>query len=324
MSAVDRTRRDLGRRAPLFVSWMRHHGRSEDLSRALGATPVFLSVGRLTDRRTAPVRHLLQAVLTIAVLVRRRPPVLWVMAPPTSLVVLGLLWSRLTGCRIGVDAHTGAVLEPATGEPRSVRWLRRADVVVVTTERLAVPLRAKGVRACALHDPPVATSTAPPSGRVVMPASWYPDEPWADVVGAAALLPDVAFVVTGRPPAALSDVPPNLTLSGYLDRGEYDDLVASADVVLALTTREDTMQRAAYEAVGAGRPVVASGTDALREYLFRGAVFTDGGPESLAEAVRTALRDRDRLAAEVVVLRDEHEKAFAAGLAAVAAAVAER
>ncbi len=224
--------------------------------------------------------------------------------------------------RLVVDAHSNAVINAVTGRPRPTRWLSRADLVVVTTQRLADLLARAGVRALPLHDPPLPAAEQPPlSQTVLMPASWYADEPWQDVLGAARLLPDVQFLLTGRPPAGVA-APANVRLTGYVSVEEYAQLVATATVVLALTTRDDTMQRAAYEAVAAGRPVVASGTRALRGHLSRGTVFTGGGADDLARAVRSALDGADRLAAEVVSMRAEHEERFARDLAAVRAAVA--
>ena len=312
-SSVDQT---------LFVSWMRYHGRSAGLCAALPATCAFVGAGRVANPRTAPLRHLVQAVRTIWLLVRRRPRVLWVMAPPSDLVVIGLLWRLLSRGTLVVDAHSNAVVDARTGRRRTTRWLRRADLVVVTTPRLARLLTADGVRARPLHDPPLTLPPRPARGHVVMPASWYSDEPWQDVLAAAELLPDVPFAVTGRPPERVA-APPNVRLTGYLPSAEYDELVASADVVLALTTREDTMQRAAYEAVAVGRPLVASGTDALREHLTQGTVFTAGGAADLARAVREALGATDRLSSEMAELRTLHQAGFDADLAAVRAAVAE-
>jgi hypothetical protein len=300
----------LAARRALFVSWIAHHGRSEDLAAALGAECAFVAVGRLTDRRTAPLRHLVQGVLTLLLLVRRRPRVLVVMAPPSSLVLLALAWSRLTRCRLVVDCHSGAVL----GHPLSWRLARHADLALVTLPALTDGLPG----AVAVHDPPATAVAAARHHEVVFPASWYDDEPWEALVAAARQLPDVRFAVTGRAPAGL-EVPANLRLTGFLDRRAYLELVAGAPLVLALTTREATMQRAAYEAVAAGRPVVASDTAALRSYLGDAAFYT--APDGLAGAVTAALAALPALEAAVVRVRDEQRVAFAAALQQVGRAV---
>lgn len=294
----------LGHRA-LFVSWIRHHGRSEDLATALGAECAFAAVGRLTDRRTVVFRHGWQALQTLRLLASRRPRVLVVMAPPALLVLLGLLWSRLTGARLVVDAHSKA----AVGGTWSARLAAHADLVLVTLPDLAQGFP----RALALHDAPGGAVDAPMHDEVVFPASWYDDEPLDEVLAAARALPAVRFALTGRAPAGL-DVPSNVRLTGFLVRPEFLALVAGAPLVMALTTREHTMQQAAYEAIAAGRPVVASDTAALRSYLGDAAVYAG----DLAGAVGAGLSDLPRLEAAARRVREEQRAAFAEGLTRVA------
>ncbi|MCW2585486.1 MAG: glycosyl transferase group 1 [Frankiales bacterium] len=291
--------RPLAARRALFVSWIGHHGRSEDLAAALGAECAFVAVGRLTDRRTAPLRHLVQALRTLVLLARRRPEVLIVMAPPSTLVVLALMWRRLTRRKLVVDCHSKAVL----GHPLSWRLAARADLALVTIPELTEGFS----RVIAVHDPPATAVAAERHAEVVFPASWYDDEPIDALLCAAEQLPDVRFAITGRSPVGLQ-VPSNVRLTGYLPRADYLDLIAGAPLVLALTTRKATMQRAAYEAVAAGRPVVASETAALRSYLGAGAHYAT--PAALAPVVRGALASLPALEAAVARVRDEQRAAF--------------
>lgn len=299
----------LAARRALFVSWVGHHGRSEELARALGAQCAFVAVGTLRNRRTAPLRHAWQALRTALLLVRTRPRVLLVMAPPPALVAIGLIWRRLTGGRLVVDCHSGAVL----GRPLSARLADRADLVVVTLPQLTSGFS----RAVAMHNPPAVIPAAPRHGEVVFPASWLPDEPVEQFLVAARALPDQRFAVTGRPPRGV-DVPPNVRLTGFLPRADYLRLVAGAPVVLALTTRPDTMQQAAYEAVGAGRPVVASDTAALRSYLGDAATYAG----DLAAALTDALERLPALELAVARVRVEQEHAFGEALAQLVRSVA--
>src|SRR3954452_12881895 len=87
----------------LFVSWISHHGRSEDLARELGVECAFIANGTLTRKATAPLRHAVQLLRTVTLLARRRRRVLIVMAPPALLVLIGLAYRRVTGARLVVD-----------------------------------------------------------------------------------------------------------------------------------------------------------------------------------------------------------------------------
>ena len=301
----------------LFVSWIRHHGRSAALAEALGAEAAFVAVGRLGDRRTAPLRYLVQSLRTAVLLLRTRPRTLYVMAPPTLLVAIAVVYGRLFRARVVVDAHTGAVLAGGRLKRSFARWARRANLTLVTNEPLAAILRGADVRVSTLDDPPSPwpVTAAETRDEVVFPASWWSDEPWDDLVEAARLLPDVRFVVTGRAPAGVAGTtPPNVHLTGWLSDAEYADLVAGAGVVLALTTREYTMQRAGYEALAAHRPLVASDTETLRAYFAKGAVFAGRGGPALAEAVRAARAGAERLAGEMAALHPEKVREFEAAL----------
>lgn len=304
----------LASRRALFVSWIAHHARSEALASALGAECVFVSVGTLRNRRTTAFRHAWQGLVTVALLVRRRPEVLIVMAPPFPLVLLALVWRRLSGCLVIADCHSGAVV----GRPMSARLAERADLVIVTLPQLT-----KGFpRAVAVHDPLAAISPGAAHDTVLFPASWEKDEPVDALLEAARLLPDISFAITGRAPEGL--VPPgNVRLAGFLSRADYLSLLTGAPLVLALTTEEDTMQQAGYEAAAAGRPVVASDTKALRSYFRDAAVYAAPTGPSLADAVKEGLRRATELEAAMRDLRREEQAAFDAAVAEIGDRVAE-
>jgi glycosyltransferase involved in cell wall biosynthesis len=227
-----------------------------------------------------------------------------VMCPPVFALVAALVAARRSGARVVADLHSGAVNDPAwTWSHGLLRWcLRRCSHVVVTNEDVLDGFDTAGRPVLVLHDPPLPFSEggappALPSGPVVVfPASGAADEPMEDVVGAARLLlGEATVVITGRQRAL--DGCPDVVLPGFLDDAAYAALLRRADVVLALTTREATMQRAGYEALELGRPLVCSDTAVLRAAFEGAAVLTRPGAEALASAVRTALADRERLEA---------------------------
>jgi glycosyltransferase involved in cell wall biosynthesis len=269
-----------------------------------------------------PVRYARQAAQTVALLRRRRPRVLLVMGPPLTFVALARLLHRGP---LVLDAHTGAVLRDDRVRS-SFLWLaRRADVVVVASEALADRLAGEGaVRALPVHDPvpPVAAGATSSSTTVVFPAGWRSDEPLEALLGAARLVPDVEVVITGRHRGP-QDIPANVRLTGFVADDDYERLLAGAGAVLALTTRPFTMQRAGYEAMAHGRPLVASDTDVLREFFTGGAVFAQPTAASLAGAITDALARRDELADEMVALRARRVAADVRAVAALRGAIDE-
>jgi glycosyltransferase involved in cell wall biosynthesis len=81
-------------------------------------------------------------------------------------------------------------------------------------------------------------------------------------------------------------MPPNVTLTGFLPTAAYGGLLSSADAVLALTTRDHTMLRGAYEAVYQGTPVIVSDWPLLREAFPAGAVHVDNTAAAIVGAIR--------------------------------------
>ena len=82
-------------------------------------------------------------------------------------------------------------------------------------------------------------------------------------------------------------------LRGYVEKGELANLYRGA-AALVLPSRYEGFGLPVLEAMACGTPVVASDDPALREVAGDAAVYAGG---DLAEAIRTALAERDRLVA---------------------------
>ena len=82
-------------------------------------------------------------------------------------------------------------------------------------------------------------------------------------------------------------------LRGYVEKDQLASLYRGA-AALVLPSRYEGFGLPVLEAMACGTPVVASGDAALREVAGDAAVYAD---RDLAEAIRTALADRDRLVA---------------------------
>jgi glycosyltransferase involved in cell wall biosynthesis len=300
----------------VVVAWNQFQPRTSALARALGgeARHIF---GAWPGRSVAllPLRYLADSARMWLALRKARPDVLIVISPPIVAPMVAWLWTRFHPCLLAVDCHTGAL--------NSHRWawtvpihrilFRRARVVLLHTEEDAARVRAWGVPALLVPDdlPDIGEATSlarsAPGPRVVLAGSLDANEPVAAELAAAALTPEIEVRVTGdmaRVPAPIRSSAPTATVfTGYLPYPQFLGELLAADVVAVFSTDPHIMNRAAFEAIGLGRPLVLSDLPGLRTRFAEAARFCPNEPAAMAQAIREALRDREHLAERSWVLR---------------------
>jgi glycosyltransferase involved in cell wall biosynthesis len=217
---------------------------------------------------------------------------------------------RRRGVTLAIDLHSGALDDPKWrwSFPLMRRLLQGADAVIVTTPEVLGDVVLPRTEVVTIVDPTLAGKGPPAGGSgrrasrpadrsreyVLFPASGEIDEPIDAVAEAAASLAgEIDVVVTGRQPTRLAGTA--LKLTGFVSKEEYRELLEGAALVLALTIREATNQRAACEALQSMRPLVCSATRMLQETYRGAAVFTEPDPAAIAAAIREGLARREEL-----------------------------
>ena len=135
------------------------------------------------------------------------------------------------------------------------------------------------------------------------------DEPLEAVLEAASQLPDVHFYITGdtnrKPASFFANLPPNVTFTGFLPDGQYVGLLRAAQAVMALTTRDHTLQCGGFEAMSLGKPLITSDWPYLLELFARGTVYVPNSADGIRDGiVRMRKRYKD-LGREMVVFRED-------------------
>ena len=132
------------------------------------------------------------------------------------------------------------------------------------------------------------------------------DEPYEEVIEAAGFLEaDIVVYITGnhRDRIDMGLLPSNVELTGFIDEQAYWSLLASADAVMVLTTRDGCLVCGAYETVALGRPLILSDTKVLRSYFNRGSVYVTPDSRSISEGIRETLKKKDELRVGIRDLR---------------------
>ncbi len=300
----------------IWITWEQQR-RTETLAKAL-EIPLY----RFRPVRIYSLKVLLLSLRTLLVLLSKRPRRLVVQNPSMALAGLVCWLKPLFGYRLVIDRHSN--FKFPTMESRSLKYrlfhalsrmtVARADLTIVTNGHLAGIVEGWGGRPYVLQDmmPTLTAGDAVSlSGRsnIAWVNSFSADEPVEAVLDAAKYLPDgVTLHITGDDsrlsPALLSSVPDNVRLTGYLHETDFQSLLKSVDVVLALTRQDHTLLCSAYEAVALGKPLVLADTHALREYFNSGVLFTSLDPETIAATLCQALEERTQRAQAVEELRE--------------------
>ena len=334
-SRFDKATMVRGGPAFVMVSWMTHIPRSTDLAQALDAQAVYMPWARPGRSVARTSLGWLRSGLRTWRVVRHLPAgsVVLATAPPVFCPLVALLAARRSGVHVAVDLHSGGLNDARwRWSVNIMRWaIRHAEAVIVTNPDL-LEGQDTGVTPVLVIQDPVWTGAwplvdpRPMPGRpyAIFPASGSTDEPIGALAEAAALLEgQVEIVVTGDRPVLSQR--PGLRLTGFLPAAEFQDLMAHATVVLALTTREATMQRAAYEGLQLGRPLVCSDTKVLRRVLGNAAVFVENSGPGIATGIMDATSRADELHAAGTAVQATIKAEAERGLAAVRAlAVANR
>ena len=312
----------------LFISWIRWHGRSSGLARDLGADCHFIDPGPGNVvlrylRAIRKTRHLVRGSKFTSVIV---------MQPPLPALVAVCLFTRRKTTSVVGDLHTGAFEDPKWrwSTNLALALIRRRGFAIVTNESLAARARKRGAQAVVVHDAIDSPAGAPhgetsESGHVLVPLSYANDEPIAQILGAAATLPRVPFVLTGRAPdAVVQSAPSNVAFAGYVSDERYNELLHGAAAVLALTTRKHTMQRAGYEAMSARRPLITSDFPELRAFFEDGARYCGPDEAEIAREISSALRDSTQLSGRMDDLAAQRLAEYRAAISAVSELLVSR
>lgn len=319
----------------LMIVWARQQRRASNMCETLGFQLRFVngiqfkSSHRILNLAAKVFEYFCKFFETIGVIILRRPVICIAQNPPFLTIIaayLGMLLC-LRRPRIIADCHNVVFREPwldAPGAKASVKltdnFLVHNHDIYAQLEGLAFPIPkaivletrptvVKPTISPEFHSPVLKESLS--SGRLslLVPLAWKPDEPLEEIVAMGTLLPEFDILLTGekgsRSPLR-STAPSNVKFTGFLSKQDYDNVLQHATIIVGLTTVEGIQMSVANEAVGAGRPMVLSGTNTTRRLFHKGAVYVESHTAAgIAAAVQAASPILDQLRKESLELRQE-------------------
>ncbi len=287
----------------IFLAWKPSCTRSHNQSKHFGAKDIYIYP--FSEKRSYLLLFLRYGVsffITLKTLFREKADVVFTLNQPPLLIIAVFLYTRVFGGYFILDSHSAAF--------NDVKWKwflpfyrlisSRALLNINTNEQHQNLVKSWGGRSVVISDVPIdhveqylPIDVSEKSIAVV--SSFMFDEPIEEIWKAARMLPGVIFYVTGNykkiSSSIIRNTPSNIHLTGYISVRDYFSLLVSVKAIMVLTTRDNTMQMGAYEALSLEQPIITSDWAILQKSFGEGAVYTDNSAESIAKGVRQLLLD---------------------------------
>ena len=284
----------------IYIAWKSECFRGLQSAHVFGLELVLIKPMRGRGLLRTIARYVVSGLMTIRVLVERRPTTLGTLNQPLPLALIGWIYSRLTGAKLILDGHSKVYDERAPKWQQALyrRISRDAYLTLNHNRQDAAVLERWGARGVLLETLPFAlpvpevrpaTSSQP---YVLVVCSFAADEPIDVLLDAARLTPELHIKMTGdftKAGLKREDFPPNVEPTGFLSTQDYYDTFAGAAAIVTLSTRNWIMQMAVGEALLLGVPVVTNKAPILQAVIADGGVFVDLTAEDLARGVREVI-----------------------------------
>jgi glycosyltransferase involved in cell wall biosynthesis len=304
----------------IWISW-ENQRRSVELAKVIGAEFYMIE-----SSKKGIFRYAESSIKTIKLLKKIRPKLIFVQNPSVVLAALACILKYYFKYTVIVDRHTnfkiGKTIDcnPAfmTFRLLSLYSLRAADLTIVTNYSLVELVKKKGGTGFVLTDkiPGIKKNKEKQligEINLVFICTFATDEPYLEVIQACRELPESVYIyITGNHHKIRDEInnlkiPKNLVFTGFLEEQDYIDLLFSCDAIMDLTTLEYCLVCGGYEAMAAGKPLLTSNTQTLKEYYYKGARFCDNSAKDITYNIVAMISDLKMIEEEILELRVEKD-----------------
>jgi len=284
------------------VTWS-HHRRMTEICDFLG-----IQLFEIIFPKRGIYRYVFSAWKTWRLLLALRPKVVFIQSPSLVLALYINLVKHFFSFKVVMDAHNESV-QPYINKSKILsnltdRALASSDLVIVSNPFLAEFAKKISTNVFILPDPMPKYSTVSVKRiqskfTVAVICTCAPDEPIREILAAAGTLTDeFEFQISGEKQLFFKkfgeNLPPNVSLTGFLPTDEYLEWLACSNVVLDLTEMPDCLVCGAYEAIAVRTPMILSDNLANRSLFGSCALITVNRAKNIAAAVRSA-KDNNQL-----------------------------
>jgi len=249
-------------------------------------------------RALRPFDYALKLVITLHYIIRSRPSVLILQAPPLFAAAAALV----TRTPYILDVHNAQVQAFWSKVPLTGFFVRHATSLIAHNHEIAAVLRERYPSATVfvIQDPlqPIGNAVAKRDGwNLLLICSFNRDEPTHIIPEFARALPEYTLTITANVRKLRPEVRrellscPNVRITGFLKTDAYHAVLRTCSAAVVLTTMPSVQPSGACEALCSDTPLIVSRSNLTSNLFGRWATLVDNDCSALVAAVRSLGHD---------------------------------
>jgi glycosyltransferase involved in cell wall biosynthesis len=251
--------------------------------------------------------YVFSSILTIIKILRAKPKSVILQLTQGPILFLFIILKKLIKFKLIGDVHSGFLiylnLKGKILNFTFSKLIDNLDLIIVHNKEI-LKIISKKNKTFLLYDPLIndveELKIRKNKTFVFVPIMKKPDEPIRELIKASKeLKSDFLFISTGKKIE-------NIKYLGYLSYENYLKVLKTCDIVLSLTKREFTLLSIIFEAISLGKPIIASETLTIKNFLKENALYTNH--ENLAEKIKEMKMKKEIYKERIMKIRNEIEK----------------
>jgi glycosyltransferase involved in cell wall biosynthesis len=251
--------------------------------------------------------YVFSSILTIIKILRAKPKSVILQLTQGPILFLFIILKKLIKFKLIGDVHSGFLiylnLKGKILNFTFSKLIDNLDLIIVHNKEI-LKIISKKNKTFLLYNPLIndveELKIRKNKTFVFVPIMKKPDEPIRELIKASEeLKSDFVFISTGKKIE-------NIKYLGYLSYENYLKVLKTCDIVLALTKREFTLLSIIFEAISLGKPIIASETLTIKNFLKENALYTNH--ENLAEKIKEMKMKKEIYKERIMKIRNEIEK----------------
>ena len=267
------------------------------------------------------LRYPLSIYRTLSSIIEKKPKVVFCQNPSVVLAFILALTKQILNYKLIVDRHSNFKFDTASSKnPKLILFhylsnfsIKHADITIVTNNFLSQIVTNKKGKPVVLPDkiPELELNEKIElnnSFNLFFICSFSSDEPYIEIFEAVKSIENLTLYVTGdynKAGLSKEKIASNIILLGFIDEKVYLKYLNSVDAVIVLTNQDHTLNCGSYESVCAEKPMVLSDFNVIKNYFYKGVIYSKLDSGSISNAIRQLISSKNKLNDDVKNIKKE-------------------